>query len=162
MKLTTLTVAVVAACALTQSAQARGYHHHSTYYHHEYRHEAHRHEYRHYARRRGYGWRYAERGYGLRRTAYRGGVGGRPAAWCGWYMRKLLGVADPSYNLARNWAHWGHGGAPGVGAVVVWRHHVGKIVGREGGEWVIQSGNDGHAVRTRPRSIAGAIAFRWS
>jgi hypothetical protein len=26
---------------------------------------------------------------------------------------------------------------------------------------VIESGNDGHAVRTRPRSIAGAIAVRW-
>jgi hypothetical protein len=26
----------------------------------------------------------------------------------------------------------------------------------------VQSGNDGHAVRTRPRSMAGAIAFRWS
>jgi hypothetical protein len=24
----------------------------------------------------------------------------------------------------------------------------------------VQSGNDGHAVRTRPRSLAGAIAFR--
>jgi hypothetical protein len=43
----------------------------------------------------------------------------------------------------------------------VWPHHVGKIVGRAGGQWIVQSGNDGHAVRTRPRSIAGAIAFRW-
>jgi len=25
---------------------------------------------------------------------------------------------------------------------------------------VVKSGNDGHAVRERPRSIAGAIAFR--
>lgn len=180
MKLTTLTMAVAAACVLAQSAEARTYHHHATYYRHEYRHYAQRHEYRHIARRHGYAGRYAAEvgggyggewgnqgwsnetsGYGLRRTAYRGGLGARPAAWCGWYMRKLLGVADPSYNLARNWAHWGHAGAPGVGAVVVWAHHVGKIVGRAGGEWVIQSGNDGHAVRTRPRSIAGAIAFRW-
>ena len=28
------------------------------------------------------------------------------------------------------------------------------------GQWVIKSGNDGHAVRERVRSIAGAIAFR--
>jgi hypothetical protein len=180
MKLTTLTVAVVAACAFAQSAEARPYHHHAAYHRHEYRHYAQRHESRHYARRHGYARRYAAEssrgftseaayrgwseqpnGYGLRRTAYRGSLGGRPRAWCGWYMRKLLGVADPSYNLARNWAHWGHAGAPGVGAVVVWAHHVGKIVGREGGQWVIQSGNDGHAVRTRPRSIAGAIAIRW-
>ena len=179
MKWTTLTIAVVAACAFAQSAQARGYHHYRTSYsRHEYHHFARGHEYRHYARRYGYAARYAAEsggyagegyahgwsrhsGYGLRRTAYRGGLGGRPAAWCGWYMRKLLGVADPSFNLARNWAHWGHRGSPGVGAVVVWPHHVGKIVGRAGGQWVIQSGNDGHRVRTRPRSIAGAIAIRW-
>jgi len=176
MKLGTLTMAIAAACVLAQAAEARPYHH----YRHAYRHYAQRHEYRHSARRYGYarrypveadggytGGAYSQRwsqqpsGYGLRRTAYRGGYGPRPAAWCGWYMRQLLGVANPAFNLARNWAHWGRPGAPGVGAVVVWAHHVGKIVGREGGEWVIQSGNDGHAVRTRPRSIAGAIAVRW-
>jgi len=43
----------------------------------------------------------------------------------------------------------------------VWPHHVGKIVGRENGQWIIESGNDGHALRSRPRSIVGAIAFRW-
>lgn len=92
----------------------------------------------------------------------RGGYGPRPSEWCGWEMRHLVG-SDPGaqYNLARNWAHWGHSGPAGVGAVVVWPHHVGKIVGREDGEWVIQSGNDGHRMRTRPRSIAGAIAVRW-
>ena len=86
----------------------------------------------------------------------------RPAAWCGWQMRRLVG-SDPgiAYNLARNWAHWGRPGPAGIGAVVVWNHHVGKIVGQQNGEWVIESGNDGHALRTRPRSIAGAIAIRW-
>lgn len=180
MKLTTLTMAVAAVCAFAQSAQARGYHHRSSYDRHEYHHYARSHAYHHFARRHVYarryaaepgsgyageagyqGWAQQRSGYVTRHTAYRGGSGGRPRAWCGWYMRRLLGVADPSYNLARNWAHWGHGGAPGVGAVVVWAHHVGKIVGREGGQWIIQSGNDGHAVRTRPRSIAGAIAIRW-
>jgi hypothetical protein len=87
----------------------------------------------------------------------------RPSAWCGWEMRRLVGSdPGPAFNLARNWASWGRAGAPGVGAVVVWPHHVGKIVGREGGVWVIESGNDGHAIRTRPRSIGGAIAFRWA
>jgi hypothetical protein len=52
-------------------------------------------------------------------------------------------------------------GSAGTGAVVVWPHHVGKIVGQQNGEWVIESDNDGHAVRVRPRSIAGAIAIRW-
>ena len=77
-------------------------------------------------------------------------------------MRHLVsGDPGPEYNLARNWARWGHAGPPGVGAVVVWSRHVGKIVGKEGGTWVIQSGNDDHAIRTRPRSIGGAIAIRW-
>ena len=87
----------------------------------------------------------------------------RPVAWCGWEMRRLVGVdPGPSFNLARNWAHWGRPGQAGIGAVVVWPHHVGKIVGQQNGEWIVESGNDGHALRTRPRSIAGAIAIRWS
>src|SRR6478752_10458944 len=88
--------------------------------------------------------------------------GGRPRAWCGWYMRGQVGSdPGPSFNLARSWASYGsNAGGPQVGAIVVWRHHVGKIVGRENGQWIVQSGNDGHAVRTRPRSLAGAIAFR--
>src|SRR6202051_1938550 len=88
---------------------------------------------------------------------------GRPAAWCGWYMRGQVGSdPGPSFNLARSWAQYGsNAGGPSVGAIVVWRHHVGKIVGQENGQWIVQSGNDGHAVRTRPRSMAGAIAFRW-
>jgi hypothetical protein len=94
------------------------------------------------------------------RSRRRGGV--RPAAWCGWEMRRLVGAdPGPSFNLARNWTRWGRAGAAGIGAVVVWPHHVGKIVGKENGEWIIESGNDGHALRTRPRSIAGAIAIRW-
>ncbi len=93
---------------------------------------------------------------------YRGRSRGRPAAWCGWEMRHLVGAdPGPSFNLARNWTRWGRSGAAGIGAVVVWPHHVGKIVGQENGEWIIESGNDGHALRTRPRSIAGAIAIRW-
>jgi hypothetical protein len=91
-----------------------------------------------------------------------GGHGGRPRAWCGWEMRQLVG-SDPGaeYNLARNWAHWGHAGPPGIGAVVVWAHHVGKIVGQENGQWIIQSGNDGNRVRTRALPIGNAIAIRW-
>ena len=95
-------------------------------------------------------------------SSYSGGFGARPAAWCGWAMRHFVSRdPGPSYNLARNWAHWGRAGAPGVGAIVVWPHHVGKIVGRDGKFWVVKSGNDGHMIRSRPRSIAGAIAIRW-
>ena len=86
----------------------------------------------------------------------------RPGAWCGWYMRGQVGSdPGPSYNLARSWARYGsNAGGPSVGAIVVWRHHVGKIVGQENGQWIVQSGNDGRGVRARPRSLAGAIAFR--
>jgi hypothetical protein len=88
--------------------------------------------------------------------------GGRPAAWCGWEMRQLVGSAPgPTFNLARNWVHWGQPGPAGVGAVVVWSHHVGKIVGQENGQWIVQSGNDDRAVRSRARSLAGVIAIRW-
>jgi len=77
-------------------------------------------------------------------------------------MRSQVGGdPGPSYNLARSWAHYGaDAGGPKVGAIVVWRHHVGRIVGQENGQWIVQSGNDGNAVRARPRSLAGAIAFR--
>jgi hypothetical protein len=100
--------------------------------------------------------------HGYRHYAHGYSHGGRPAAWCGWYMRTQVGAdPGPQYNLARSWAHYGvNVGGPSVGAIVVWRHHVGKIVGQENGQWIVESGNDGHAVRARPRSLAGAIAFR--
>jgi hypothetical protein len=86
---------------------------------------------------------------------------GRPRAWCGWWLGQHLGMPDRKLWLARNWASVGHNaGGPRVGAVVVWRHHVGIITGRSGDRWVVKSGNDGHRVRERPRSLARAIAFR--
>jgi hypothetical protein len=134
MKSTTLMVAAVAMVIFVSSAQAREHHH------------GHRHHHSQVAK-----------------TVHRGRDQARPAAWCGWEMRRLVGAdPGPSFNLARNWAHWGRPGPAGIGAVVVWRHHVGKIVGQRNGEWIVESGNDGHALRTRPRSIAGAIAIRWS
>lgn len=85
----------------------------------------------------------------------------RPAAWCGWQMRHWLGVADRAFNLARKWASYGtRAPGPAEGVVVVWPHHVGIITGRADGEWIVKSGNDGHAVRERPRSLRGVIAFR--
>jgi hypothetical protein len=131
----TLMAAAAVLCLAGSSAEARSHHH----YHH------------HYAG-----------GHHYRGHHYAGGGGGRPSAWCGWYMRGQVGSdPGPSYNLARSWASYGsNAGGPSVGAIVVWRHHVGKIVGQENGQWIVQSGNDGHAVRTRPRSLAGAIAFR--
>jgi hypothetical protein len=91
------------------------------------------------------------------------GYGPRPHAWCGWEMRHLVN-SDPGkdYNKASNWAHWGHpawGPAPGV--IGVMRHHVFKVedvIGR--GIVLAISGNDGHQVRTRRRSVRGVIAWR--
>jgi hypothetical protein len=129
-------------------ANARPHKHHSA-------HRAHQvHRMSHYAHRRGRHVAHRTRS----RVAH---GGGRPAAWCGWWLGHHLGMANRNLWLARNWASVGHNaGGPRVGAVVVWRHHVGIITGRAGSKWVVKSGNDGHAVRERPRSIAGAIAFR--
>jgi hypothetical protein len=88
----------------------------------------------------------------------RSGVGPRPRRWCGWWMRTQKG-GGPEYNLAWNWRKYGSAvSGPQVGAVVVWRHHVGMIVGQTAtGKWIVKSGNDGGAVRTRARSVSGAI-----
>lgn len=86
-----------------------------------------------------------------------GNVGPRPRAWCGWWMRTQRG-GGPQYNLAWNWSRWGRPSGPRVGAVVVWRHHVGEITGRaKNGQWIVRSGNDSNRVRERPRSVAGAV-----
>ena len=87
----------------------------------------------------------------------------RPAKWCGWFMRQIFGVTDRAYNRAAEWTKWGHWSpGPRVGAVVVWWHHVGLIEGGPDGrgQWLVKSGNDAHAVRTRFMSLARAIAFR--
>lgn len=88
------------------------------------------------------------------------GDNSKPGAWCGWYMRQLFG-GGPELNLAANWAKVGRAVVAEIGAIVVWPHHVGLIVGKaDNGQFIVKSGNDGHAIRERARSIAGAIAFR--
>ena len=86
----------------------------------------------------------------------------RPQEWCGWFMRQRLGVSDRAYNLAANWAHWGHaasGPAPGIIGVAM--HHVFEVISVVGpGRVLAISGNDGNAVRTRERSTRGVIAWR--
>jgi hypothetical protein len=85
----------------------------------------------------------------------------RPSAWCGWFARfNFLGHdPGPEYNLAANWKRIGSpASSPAPGEIVVWPHHVGKIVGPcQGNNCVVWSGNDGHTVRTRMRSVAGAV-----
>jgi hypothetical protein len=86
----------------------------------------------------------------------------RGVPWCGLYMMKVEHKSDPRLAQARAWAREGmNAGGPSEGAIVVWPHHVGKIVGRTNdGRWIVNSGNDGGRVRTRVRSLFGAIAFR--
>ena len=188
MKLTTISIAAAAMVVFAQSAQAHErYRHHRYHAAHFARHYSSpgfgdprhgddaaqnmfaEHEQNHFGQS-DFSRNYSSQNYSDQvypeRSAYGGQIGahlgGRPSAWCGWEMRQLVsGDPGPAFNLARNWAHWGQAGPAGVGAVVVWSHHVGKIVAQEGGEWIIESGNDGNRVRTRPRSIAGAIAIRW-
>ena len=134
-----LVLAIACVIALNGVAQAHHYHH------------------RHVVRVHNFG-----EGLGIGLAHMLRDVGPRPSRWCGWEMRRELGVYDPQYNLARNWAHYGSAAmGPAIGVVVVWAHHVGRIVGMEQGEWVVHSGNDGHAVRDRRRSLAGVIAYRW-
>lgn len=140
------TIFLVLVCSSPAFAKHR--HHSHPFLHHISRHSHHQH---HYAHRR-HGVRYAHTG---------STSGGRPHAWCGFQMRQWLGVADAAFNLARNWAHWGHPASAAPGAVVVYPHHVAQIVGpcHDGG-CIMRSGNDGHAIRTRWRRLAGNIGIR--
>lgn len=94
------------------------------------------------------------------------GAGRKPAKWCGWYMRRILHYGNSSYNMARQWASYGHAArGPRIGAVIVWRHHVGIIVGRSRGRWIIHQGNHRNrvaTVATSQRRVRQAIAFRIS
>lgn len=99
-------------------------------------------------------------------TAVAGVVGGRPAgcparAWCGCWLSRHLGLNDRRLWLARNWAGVGsNAGGPRPGAIVVWRHHVGRITAVDNGRIQVLSGNDGRAVRNRWRTTRGVIAYR--
>lgn len=179
MKRRLAAVATALACTVATPAFARP--HHSTYHHYTNRHHYSRHLTAQIQCDR-FGCKSVSQGYAKASSAYakaspaptrrsaarvatRTPIGGghdpRPRAWCGWWMRHYLGVADRSYNLARNWAHYGmRANGPGIGTIVVWRGHVGIITGRTQTGWVVKSGNDDHAVRERERSLRGAIAFR--
>lgn len=90
----------------------------------------------------------------------------RPGRWCAWWLRRELGIPrsafpNGSYNLARAFRRIGTAASgPGINVIVVWWHHVGIITGRSADGWIVKSGNDGHGVRERLRSLRGVIAFR--
>jgi len=97
-------------------------------------------------------------------------VGPRPSAWCGWWLQTYTGVTSAATHLNLNraieWARVGRATSPQIGAIVVWRHHVGKITGvATNGRYLVMSGNSGghrgaRTVTEHPRSLRGAVAFR--
>jgi hypothetical protein len=95
--------------------------------------------------------------------------GDRPRAWCGWQMRQEVAQdPGPKFNRALAWKNYGEdAGRPCIGCIVVWKRgnrgqgHVGIITGKtDDDQWIVRSGNDGHELRERPRSLNGAVAFR--
>jgi hypothetical protein len=88
---------------------------------------------------------------------------GHGVPWCGLFMMQHTGIHGPG-NLARaiEWRNVGRpasGPAPGV--IGVMPHHVFKVIQVLGRGMVLAiSGNDGGAVRTRPRSTSNVIAWR--
>jgi len=72
-------------------------------------------------------------------------------------------VTKLNLNRAIEWAQVGHATTPHAGAIVVWRHHVGKIVRiTSAGRAVILSGNSGghrgaRTVTEHERSLRGAV-----
>lgn len=86
---------------------------------------------------------------------------GCPSRWCGCYLAHYYGMPHrKDLWRARNWAKIGKPTRPKIGAIVVWRNHVGVIVGKKKSGWVVKSGNDGNRVRVRVRTVHNAIAFR--
>lgn len=148
VRTTLLATAAVSLSLTATEASAHSVHQHHPYHHHHWRHASYR-PIHHY-----------EQGfYGGNVAAARA----RGMPWCGAEMADELGIHGRQGRklwLARNWAHVGNPTSAHIGAVVVWPHHVGRIVGQENGQWVVRSGNDGGGVRSRTLSLAGAIAIR--
>ena len=87
----------------------------------------------------------------------------RRAPWCGIWMQQHTGIHGPgNLAMAREWARIGQpAGGPAPGVIGVMPHHVFQVVAMLApGKVLAISGNDGGAVRTRPRSTAGVIAWR--
>jgi len=92
---------------------------------------------------------------------------GRPRAWCGWWLANRFGFAGSKARklwLARNWAVLFPRAPLAPGNVAVFSRgrrggHVGEIIAVHNNRTITMiSGNDGGAVRTRPRSLRGLIA----
>lgn len=94
--------------------------------------------------------------------------------WCGCFLKHYLHIPIEiarklNLNMALSWLHVGTpASGPAKDEVVVWNHghghgHVGVIASDHpdrAGRWLVTSGNDGHAVRTRWRYVGNAAGFR--
>jgi hypothetical protein len=88
---------------------------------------------------------------------------GRPAEWCGWWMRQHLGGRyGPEFNVARNWLNAGRQlDGPRPGAIGVKAHHVFQVIRVVDRDHVLAiSGNDHNDVRTRIRPTSDVIGWR--
>jgi hypothetical protein len=88
---------------------------------------------------------------------------GRPAEWCGWWMRQHLGGRyGPELNVARNWLNVGRPlDGPRPGAIGVKAHHVFQVIRVVDRDHVLAiSGNDHNDVRTRIRATSDVIGWR--
>lgn len=147
---TLLATAAVSLSLVATEASAHGIHRHDAYHHRRSHHVAYR---------RGHSRYGSGNSHGSNVAAARA----RGLPWCGAEMADELGIGGHEGRelwVARNWARVGTSTPAHIGAVVVWTHHVGRIVGQENGHWVVRSGNDGGGVRSRVRSLVGAIAIR--
>lgn len=84
--------------------------------------------------------------------------------WCGCYMRtRVSHDPGPAYNLAANWARFGHASELVVDAIVVHRHHVDMVQKVLGNSKYLAVGGNSHRdnlVHTYINSTIGAIAIR--
>lgn len=150
----------VAVCAIgllfATTADAKPRHHHN--HHHSY--VKHKHVVYKHHRHRAYSVAYDRSN-----APY---ASGRPAdcygiPWCGCWLRHQFGYAASSgLNLARNWLRF-PAASPESANVVVWPggRHVGKVLGCNGGQCSVISGNAGHnQIRTRNINANGGYHFR--
>jgi hypothetical protein len=94
-------------------------------------------------------------------------LGGNPTGWAHVWCGRMLDIAlrrtghPPGSALARAYSRYGRpAGGPAPGVIAVWPHHVGVVTAVAGRTIKVISGNDGHRVRERERSVRGVIAWR--
>lgn len=91
---------------------------------------------------------------------------GCPHLWCGCYLRKLVGIADESLNVALNWMRVGTPASHGcTNCVAVMKRrgggHVGMVKGYDSsGNPIILSGNHGGRIAVAVYPARRIIAYR--